>query len=219
MTHKPQKLGSQDPADDAEPVTETAPISNRPALARDGATWSEVTPLGGVAFRIRIGGAFRPAWMATLCTSLSDRCISIERVHATRARDWSWLAELHVVALQGAPDVVTLPYVALADADMPHHATPLQLDRYELIESGDHDGSLRLTLEAQDSLGLLGSLLASLATLLLFPIEMHIETRAGRAHDRLWLGGVGASNPSARAQEALRRLLTGSIRPPPPSHR
>ena len=185
-----------------------------PALSSNGATWSEVTPLGGDAYRVRIGGAFRPAWMATLCTSLSDHCISIDRVHATRARDWSWLAELHLVALPGAPDVVSLPYVTLADADMEHHSAPLRLDRYELIESGDHGGSLRLTLEAKDSLGLLGSLLASLAALLLFPIEMHIETRAGRAHDRLWLGGVGASSPSSRAQEALRKLLTISIRPP-----
>jgi hypothetical protein len=151
--------------------------------------------------------------MATLCTGLGERRLSIERAHATRARDWSWLAELHVIALAGAHDPVTLPYIALADADMDHPPLPLMLDRYELIESADHGGSLRLTLEAQDALGLLGSLLSSLATLLLFPIEMHIETRAGRAQDRLWLGGVGSSAPTAKAQEALRRLLASSIKP------
>ena len=186
--------------------------SGRPAVAGDGATWSEVTPLGDGAFRVRLGGAFRPAWMATLCTSLSERRISIDRVHATRARDWSWLVELHLVALSGAHDPITVPYVALADADVIHEPSPLQLDRYELIESGDHGGTLRLTLEAQDSLGLLGSLLSSLATLLLFPVEMHIETRSGRAHDRLWLGGVGATVPSGKAEEALRRLLAGSLK-------
>lgn len=186
--------------------------SAQPQVARDGAAWSEVTPLGDGAFRIRIGGAFRPAWMATLCTSLSERRISIDRVHATRARDWSWLAELHVLALAGAHDPMTLPYVALADADVAHVPCPLRLDRYELIESGDHGGTLRLTLEAEDSLGLLGSLLTSLATLLLFPIEMHIETRGGRAHDCLWLGGVGTSGPSGRAEEALRRLLASSLK-------
>ena len=150
--------------------------------------------------------------MATLCVSLSERRISIERVHATRARDWSWLAELHVTALAGAHDPMTLPLVALADADVTHAPSPLQLDRYELLESGDHGGTLRLTLEAADSLGLLGSLLTSLATLLLFPVEMHIETRAGRAHDCMWLGGVGASAPSGRAEDALRRLLAGSLK-------
>lgn len=183
-----------------------------PGVASDGATWSEVTPLGDGAFRVRLGGAFRPAWMATLCTSLSERRISIDRVHATRARDWSWLVELHVLALNGAHDPMTVPYVALADADMAHEPSPLQLDRYELIESGDHGGTLRLTLEAQDALGLLGSLLSSLATLLLFPVEMHIETRSGRAHDRMWLGGVGSSGPSGRAEEALRRLLASSLK-------
>jgi hypothetical protein len=186
--------------------------SMKPAVASDGATWSEVTPLGDGQFRVRLGGAFRPAWMATLCTSLSERRISIDRVHATRARDWSWLVELHVRALSGGHDPVTVPYVALADADMAHEPAPLRLDRYELIESGDHGGTLRLTLEAADSLGLLGSLLSSLATLLLFPVEMHIETRSGRAHDRLWLGGVGASSPSGKAEEALRRLLAGSLK-------
>jgi hypothetical protein len=184
-------------------------------VARDGSSWSEVTPLGDGAFRVRLGGAFRPAWMATLCMSLSDRLISIDRVHATRARDWSWLVELHVIALAGAHDPTTVPYVALADADVTHEVCPLKLDRYELIESGDHGGTLRLTLEAEDSLGLLGSLLSSLATLLLFPVEMHIETRSGRAHDRLWLGGVGASGPSGRAEEALRRVLAGSLKPAP----
>jgi hypothetical protein len=151
--------------------------------------------------------------MATLCTSLSERRISIDRVHATRARDWSWLAELHVVALAGAHDPMTLPYVVLAGAEVPHAASPLELDRYELVESGDHGGTLRLTIEAEDSLGLLGSLLTSLATLLLFPVEMHIETSAGRAHDRMWLGGVGTSGPSGRAEEALRRLLASSLKP------
>lgn len=188
------------------------PDSPRPQLARDGATWSEVTPLGDGAYRVRLGGAFRPAWMATLCTSLSERRISIDRVHATRARDWSWLAELHVVALNAAHDPMTIPYVALAEADVAHEIAPLRLDRYELIESADHGGTLRLTLEAQDSLGLLGSLLSSLATLLLFPVELHIETRGGRAHDRLWLGGVGSSAPSGKAAEALRRLLASSLK-------
>lgn len=143
---------------------------------------------------------------------LSERLISIDRVHATRARDWSWLAELHIVALNGAHDPMTIPYVGLADADVTHEPSPLRIDRYELIESGDHGGTLRLTLEADDALGLLGSLLASLATLLLFPVEMHIETRSGRAHDRMWLGGVGASAPSGKAEEALRRLLAGSLK-------
>jgi len=105
-----------------------------------------------------------------------------------------------------------VPYVTLADADVVHEPSPLQLDRYELIESGDHGGALRLTLETDDSLGLLGSLLSSLATLLLFPLEVHIETRDGLAHDWLWLGGVGGSSPSGKAEEALRRLLAASLK-------
>jgi len=188
------------------------PETPRPAVARDGATWSEITSLGDGAFRVRLGGAFRPAFMATLGMALSERLISIDRVHATRARDGSWLGELHVIARSGAHDPMTVPYVALADADVAHAPSPLQLDRYELIESSDHGGTLRLTLEAQDALGLLGSLFSSLATLRLFPVEMHIETRSGRAHDRMWLGSAGTSAPSSQAEEALRRLLASSLK-------
>ena len=56
-----------------------------------------------------------------------------------------------------------------------------------------------LTLEAADSLGLLGALLGGLAELELFPLELHIETRAGRAYDSLWLAGAAGTPPAAAA--------------------
>jgi hypothetical protein len=59
---------------------------------------------------------------------------------------------------------------------------------------------------------LLGSLLAQLAKLTLYPIEMHIETKDGRAEDSLWLYTDQAPRPSGDLQEALEQTLASSLR-------
>jgi hypothetical protein len=67
-----------------------------------------------------------------------------------------------------------------------------------------------LTLESEDSLGLLGGVLGALASCGLFPVEMHIETREGRAYDSLWLAGAGGARPSRTAFAEAQRLLAES---------
>ena len=64
-----------------------------------------------------------------------------------------------------------------------------------------------LTLEAADSLGLLGALLGTLAELGLFPVELHIETRGGRAYDSLWLAAADGTQPPTRTADAAQQLL------------
>ncbi|MFT3925003.1 MAG: hypothetical protein QM778_20880 [Myxococcales bacterium] len=189
--------------------------SQPPASAvfvREGAAWSELSPLGGGNYRVRLGGIFRPAWMATLGSGLAERRISIDTVHAKRGHDGSWVAELALVALEGASDPRGISYIGLAGerAQIYTGDYTLELDRYSLFESPDYGGTLLLEFEALDSLGLLGAMLSSLAALGLFPIEMHIETHAARAHDFLWLCGTGASRPSPEAKQALERMLRKS---------
>jgi hypothetical protein len=181
-------------------------------FVRRGTAWSEVSKLGETTFRIRLGGLLQTAWMAALCNRLADCRISIDHTHARRARDDSWIAELHVVALAGALDPMNVPYVELTEADDAIPSATLRIDSYRLIESRDYGGTLMLALEAPDTLGLLGALLASLAALTLFPIEVHIETRAGRAYDSLWIGAAEGASPSAQARDALDRLLANSLR-------
>lgn len=127
-----------------------------------------------------------------------------------RAPNQTWSAELHVLALAGAPHPDSLPIVELLAAEM-HEIAPLELDRYRLTASTAHGGSLHLVIEAADSLGLLGALLAQLATLGLFPIEMHIETRAGRAEDSLWLFTPDSLRPSPEQQLALEQVLAAAV--------
>jgi hypothetical protein len=169
-----------------------------------------VTALGDSSFRIRLGGTFSSAWLARLCRGLAGERISIERAHAMRAPNRAWSAELHVRCLPGAPAVASLPLLQLVAADVPEPG-PLELDSYELTASTAHGGTLHLMIAAPDSLGLLGSLLAQLAKLTLYPIEMHIETSDGRAQDSLWLYTDQALRPSGDLQEALERTLASSL--------
>jgi hypothetical protein len=187
---------------------------SRPAeSAPQASAWFEVNRLGGDTSRLRLGGLFRTAWLAALCNQLAHHRLSIDRAHARLAQRDAWIAELHLVSLPGAADPSGLPYVELIESDHTAPTTALALDSYQLVESGDHGGTLLLTIEAEDALGLLGSLLDSLARIELFPIEVHIETRAGRAYDCLWLAAEGRTPPTAQARDALQRVLTGCARP------
>ncbi len=179
-------------------------------FTRRGAAWAEATELPAAGFRLRVGGPFRGAWMASLSRRLAELHISIDHTHARRQGDESWIAELHLIALPDAPNLANLDYIAFAEQAEPAHSERFEVDSYRLLESRDYGGSLMLTLEAADSLGLLGSLLSSLAELDLFPLELHIETRAGRAYDSLWLAGPGGAPPTARAALAADQLLARS---------
>jgi len=191
----------------------SSPLPPSRVFVRDGAAWSEVAPLGADRYRVRLGGLFRPAWMATLGSGLAERRVSIDTVHARRGHDGAWIAELALVALEGATDPRGISYVGLAGerAQVGAGDHVLALDRFSLIDSTDYGGSLMLELQAPDSLGLLGAMLSSLAALGLFPIEMHIETHAGRAQDCLWLCATGASRPEPEAKRALERMLSLSL--------
>jgi hypothetical protein len=188
-------------------------LSDESAFTRRGEAWSEITRLDRTAFRFRIGGPFRGAWLATLSHRLAERHISIDHTHARLSGDETWIAEFHLLALPGAPDLLSADYIALAEAPSAAPASAFELDSYRLIESRDYGGTLMLTLEADDSLGLLGSLLGALAELGLHPLELHIETRGARAYDSLWLAAAGGAPPPATAREAAEQLLARSRKP------
>jgi hypothetical protein len=182
-------------------------------FTRRGEAWSEATELGPDEFRVRLGGLFHGAWMAKLSTRLAERELSIDHIHARLTTDAVWIAELHLIRVAQGSDPLNVDYAALAeeDEDSPISGT-LVLDSFRLLESRDYGGTLMLMLEAADSLGLLGALLGRLARLGLFPVELHIETRGGRAYDSLWLAAAGGAPPSAQARDAVAELLDRSRR-------
>jgi hypothetical protein len=189
-----------------------ASASDETSFARDGAAWSEITALGDNNYRIRLGGLLRPTWMLGVCNGLAKSNVSIDRAHARRlTHDASWIAELHVVALAGASDPLQLPLISFAESGPVEGSAPLALRTYEVIESTDHGGTLRLTFNAQDSVGLLGSLLLAFSSVSLLPVEMHIETRDKEACDCLWLATKASGNPSAKDKAALDALLRSTV--------
>jgi hypothetical protein len=199
--------------DTGSAAASTVLASTPTVFVRDGSAWSELAALGPSRFRVRLGGLLRPSWMAALGSGLAERRISVDQVHAKRAHDGSWIAELSLVALEGASDPRGIPYIGLAKEPPPPVVAGhrLELDGYALLESADYGGTLKLEFDARDSLGLLGAMLSSLAALELFPIEMHIETHAGRAQDCLWLCGPGTGRPTAPAKHALEQMLRRSL--------
>jgi hypothetical protein len=185
----------------------------RTAFIRRGEAWSEASELAPGSFRVRLGGAFRGAWLAGLSSRLAERQLSIDHIHARRTGEALWIAELHLLTAEPTADPLDVDYSALAEqADAASARPGFELDSYRLLESRDYGGTLMLTLEAADSLGLLGALLSALAQLGLFPDELHIETRGGRAYDSIWLSGAGGLPPSALARDAAEQLLRRSCK-------
>jgi hypothetical protein len=180
------------------------------SFSRNGSAWSEVTALSDDqtgAYRIRLGGMLRSTWMLGVCTGLARQNISIDRAHARRlAHDGTWIAELHVIAMPGSADPLQLPLISFAEEVPVDTGSALALREYELLESTDHGGTLRLTFSAQDSVGLLGSLLRTFSGVSLLPVEMHIETRGMQACDCLWLSSL----PSDQAGDQPDRPRTPS---------
>ena len=182
------------------------------AFTRRGEAWSEATELAPTSFRVRLGGPFRGAWLANLCCRLADLQISIDHVHARLTADDIWLAELHLVSVGQLKGPLDIDYVALAEETDISTKPAFLIESYRLLESRDYGGTLMLTLEAPDSLGLLGSLLTRLALLGLVPVELHIETRVGRAFDSLWLRSADGGPPAGDAYDTILQVLDRSRR-------
>lgn len=184
------------------------------AFTRHGDAWSEATELAPATFRVRLGGPFEGAWLAHLSSRLAEQQVSIDQVHARLTSDQIWIAELHLFALDAGADPLAIDYSALAEETDIRTEPAFVVDTFCLLHSRDYGGSLMLTLEAPDSLGLLGSLLTRLALLGLVPVELHIETRFGRAYDSLWLSAAGGGHPTGDALDAVMQLLDRSRTPP-----
>lgn len=184
--------------------------SEAAAFIRRGASFHELTPLTHQRFRLRLGGTFSSPWLSALCRGLAERTFSIEQAHAWLSRDGAWVAEITFTALNAAHDPRQVDYLALLAADVSPAPLAPVLDRFSLTRTADYGGTLLLHVEARDMLGLLGSILAAAAHASLFPVEMHIDTRSGRADDRLWLSHEG-SVPSEEAEHRLAAWLNTAL--------
>jgi hypothetical protein len=123
-----------------------------------------------------------------------------------------WTAFFDVQPLTGAPPLESIDYPALALARPPEASAAsacIRLERYVL--GPVVAGALQLGIRGRDCVGFLGGLLDRVATLSLFPEELHVETYADVAQDRFRILGPNGGPPSEDARQSLDRLLASLL--------
>jgi hypothetical protein len=189
-------------------------VRSQKHFTREGRAWSELSGLGAGRYRLRLGGPFLSGWLSGLCARLAEHALSIEQAHAWVSRDGTWVAELTFARPDSGQtvDAASLSYLSFVASTEASVELQPQLDSARLERTPENGGSLLLALEAPDSLGLLGAVLGTAAKLGAFPLEMHIDTRAGRADDRIWFADKLGRMPTAEVEAAFRAWLEGLVR-------
>jgi len=180
-----------------------------PQQAADGPTGAELRPWARGMSVVRLWGRFPPGWAGALSLGLAHEGVGIVRGFARQVGIGRWVAELQVQPAAAATELSRLDFLGLAQAPHGREIVPLRLRSWYVDSSPETGGALYLEVRGEDRLGFLGSLLARLAALSLFPAEMMIETQDGLALDRFALRGVGGRLPSDDARQALVAMLAG----------
>lgn len=153
------------------------------------------------------GRISHPHWLVFLLSGLAASNVSVISGRATQtALDWD--ARL-VLDFRGALNEPSeLDYSALAEKKpiTPTTASP-RLTRHSVSRRAD--GNLEVNVEGPDQIGFLGRFLGRLSLIMLFPIEIEINTVLGKIHDRVVLCSIGGTAPDESAKTSLERLLQG----------
>lgn len=157
-------------------------------------------------YELKIWGKFPPRWLANLTSGLSARDINIQRGAAYKmtASLWEGTLEVSPAVAGGLPE--SLDYLALArdGAHAPERVDGVRLESFTLERQ---DGAFFVEIEAPDSVGFLVTLLKTFAFFSLFPVEVRIDTPAGRVRDSFRLKGIGGMAPSDASFHGLKAEL------------
>jgi hypothetical protein len=158
------------------------------------------------------GDFSHPHWMAFLFSGLSKYGASVVSGRGAQ-KDRQWEARITLDFRSSTTNPELLDYVGLAQLK-PSISDPVapRLNSYQITRRLDQ--SLEVALQGPDQLGFLGRVLSRLSLLMLFPIEVEINTLAGTIRDRIILRGIGGAAPSEAAQKSLDILLKAFITPP-----
>jgi hypothetical protein len=169
-----------------------------------------------VDFVLELEGAVPTGWIGNLSMGLAEAGISIRSGAARSDSLGRWLARLELCRTPGGKDPASLDLEELASRPSgAGFATRIEILEYSLARDLERAALLRLDVCGRDRLGFLAALLRRLAFFALFPVELELETEAGRAIDRLWLQS-GGSAPSERVRRALDGHLRALARPTRP---
>jgi hypothetical protein len=183
-------------------ITDDA-VAAEPTTTRRG-PHVEVRGVGGGLYSLRLGGSLPAGWSGHLSLGLARIHIGIERGHARKTHG-SWEAEFHLRPTPDGPDPAGVDYARMLGRRSSTLSTvPIELTDYRVKPLL---GTIAIEVEGVDGVGFLGSLLARLAFLSLFPEEMNIETRDGHVFDSFRLKALAGRHPSPEAPRALETLL------------
>ena len=176
---------------------------------------STVTSWAGGMQAVKLSGELPPGWCANLTSALSRRNISIVRGFAKRIVDQRWIAEFQVQpAAESGTGLSDTDYLTLAwSPPSPAPPADVALDSYYVDGSPEAGQYLFLEVHGLDRIGFLASLLDRLATQLLLPEQISLETWEGRALDCFHLKAAEGGPPRPETARALAAMLE-SLRVP-----
>jgi len=162
--------------------------------------------------KLRVSGSMRPGWCGKLATGFASRGIAISSGRASSVAAGSWRALFEVAcSAEQEPAAAEVRRIIQAK-NQPVFATPIVLIDYSMRKSESRGGCLELVVDGEDGVGFLAALLRRLAFLSLFPVELRLETRSDRVHDRLWLRSTGNRVPNSNTADALAARLDALVR-------
>jgi hypothetical protein len=179
------------------------------ARARDEASAGFECHPDGDFFRLCIWGWFPPDW----CGNLSLHCyaarLSVRAAEARRVRTSLWAGAFLLApsALAGSPHVLDFVHMARHRPNGVAKPASMEIDRVE-VEQSPSVNAARIRIGGPDRIGFLAVVLERMAFCGLYPHQLSVRTTpTGRAEDCFDVLGVGGTQPSPRALEALEKLL------------
>jgi len=170
---------------------------------------ARVVATGGALHLLELSGRQAPGWIGRLGTGLASLNVNILRGRAVKKSALEWSAWLELDFFEATREADKIDYLRMAaDTLTPPGSYNLTLESFKLSMSNKHNGSLHVEICGSDRIGFLASLLNMYSLYSLHPVEIEIETRDKKIHDRFWLKGMGGVIPSESSVSAVSDRLS-----------
>jgi hypothetical protein len=174
---------------------------------------SSLSALHNGQSELKIAGRFtHPHWMAFLFSGLSAAGVSIISGRAVQNEtQWDARCILDFSGSNTAPEALDFVMLALQrpESSVSSAKSPI-LSQFQIARRADQ--SLEVWLHGPDQIGFLGRVLSRLSLIMLFPIEIEINTVAGQIRDYIVFRGIGGMAPNDDAKKSLEILLKSCVK-------